>query len=412
MNWEPFKNLNPVNKIQEKREEKRRAEEEERRRIEEERRKAEEAKKAAEAKKKKRIIIGSIAGGAALTLIFAIGIISERNSQPKYEVPTYSYSSLFESDKETEEQTILKPTEATTEALTEKATEKPTQKPTQKPTEAPKPSPVNLSAIPSYSGKAYVEINNNVPEFTEYTTSSYEYYSDLDSLGRCGVCYACIGKDLMPTEERGSIGMVKPSGWQTVKYDNVDGKYLYNRCHLIGYQLTGENANEKNLITGTRYLNIQGMLPFENLTADYIKETNTHVLYRVTPIFEGNNLLASGVHMEGYSVEDSGDGVSFNVYCYNVQPDIEIDYSDGSSYALTVQEEKTEAPAPAVKHNDDNNNSGGGTGTYILNTNTKKFHYPSCSSVNQMSDKNKQSYSGSRDDLIAQGYSPCQRCNP
>lgn len=156
------------------------------------------------------------------------------------------------------------------------------------------------SEIPAYSGSPYVVINNNIPYFTEsdYTTSSYEYYSDLDSLGRCGVCVASIGKDLMPTEERGSIGSVKPTGWHTVKYDNVDGKYLYNRCHLIGYQLSGENANTKNLITGTRYLNIQGMLPFENMVADYVKETGNHILYRSTPIFEGNNLLASGVLLE------------------------------------------------------------------------------------------------------------------
>ena len=188
----------------------------------------------------------------------------------------------------------------------------------------------NLSDIPKYLGKPYIDVNNNTPFFntSDLTETSFEEYSPLDNLGRCGATYACVGKDIMPTEKRGSIGSVKPSGWQTIRYDNIDGKYLYNRCHLIGYQLTGENANEKNLITGTRYLNIEGMLPFENMAADYVKETNNHVLYRVTPIFDGDNLLADGVLMEGYSVEDNGAGICFCVYAYNVQPDINIDYSN------------------------------------------------------------------------------------
>ena len=200
---------------------------------------------------------------------------------------------------------------------------------------SPKQETILLSDIPAYSGSAYVTINDNVPFFTEsdYTTTSYESYSPLDELGRCGVAEACVGLDLMPTEERGSIGSVKPTGWQTAKYDFVDGKYLYNRCHLIGYQLTAENANKQNLITGTRYLNVTGMLPFENLVADYIHETGNHVLYRVTPIFGGTDLLASGVLMEAWSVEDGGDGICFNVYCYNVQPGVVIDYSDGSNHA-------------------------------------------------------------------------------
>ena len=184
------------------------------------------------------------------------------------------------------------------------------------------------------SGEAYVGVNGNVPEFTDadMTTDSFETYSDLDELGRCGVAYACVGRDLMPTEKRGKIGSVKPSGWHSVKYDFVDGKYLYNRCHLIGYQLTAENANKKNLITGTRYMNTVGMLPFENMVADYIKETDNHVLYRVTPIFEGNNLVAYGVKMEALSVEDNGDGVSYNVFVYNVQPGVVINYENGDSY--------------------------------------------------------------------------------
>ena len=191
----------------------------------------------------------------------------------------------------------------------------------------------NIGQIPEYSGKAYVTINNNKPNFKEEdkTTKSFEKYSNLDSLNRCGAAYANVSKETMPTEERGRIGMIKPSGWHTVKYNNVDGKYLYNRCHLIGYQLTGENANEKNLITCTRYMNTVGMLEFENKVANYVKETNNHVLYRVTPIFEGNNLLASGTQMEAYSVEDQGKGISFNVYVYNIQEGITIDYKTGDS---------------------------------------------------------------------------------
>ena len=197
------------------------------------------------------------------------------------------------------------------------------------------PTAVSVLDVPEFSGEPYVVLNGNEPDFTdeEKTTESYEHYSDLDSLGRCGVAEANIGQDLMPTEKRGAIGQVKPTGWHTAKYDNVDGKYLYNRCHLIGYQLTAENANVKNLITGTRYLNVQGMLPFENLTADYVKETGNHVMYRVTPVFEGGNLVASGVLMEAESVEDQGEGVLFCVYVYNVQPGIAIDYATGESWA-------------------------------------------------------------------------------
>lgn len=192
---------------------------------------------------------------------------------------------------------------------------------------------LDLSLIPSYTDKAYVKLNNNIPDFDDslMTTESFEKYSDFDSLGRCGVAFANIGKDLMPTKERESIGMIKPSGWRISKYDFIDGKYLFNRCHLIGYQLTGENANEKNLITGTRYLNVDGMLPFENKVADYVKSTNNHVLYRVTPHFEGNNPIVSGIQIEAKSVEDNGKGIQFNVYCYNVQPRVKIDYATGEN---------------------------------------------------------------------------------
>ena len=199
---------------------------------------------------------------------------------------------------------------------------------------APPAETYSMENIPPYDGTPYVVINDNQPSFTEedLTDSSYEFYSDLDYLGRCGVTEACIGQDLMPTEKRGDISSVKPTGWVQNQYDFVDGKSLWNRCHLIGFQLAGENANECNLITGTRYLNVDGMLPFENLVADYVKETDNHVLYRVTPAFQGTELVARGVQMEAYSVEDSGDGVCFNVFCYNVQPGVEIDYATGDNW--------------------------------------------------------------------------------
>ena len=277
---------------------------------------------------------------------------------------------------------------------------------------------LTLSSVPAYSGSAYVAVNGNVPYFTadDLTTTSFESYSSLDSLGRCVVAYACVGQDIMPTEDRGSIGQVKPTGWHTVKYDCVDGKYLYNRCHLLGYQLTGENANEENLITGTRYLNIEGMLPFENMVADYVQETGNHVLYRVTPIFEGSNLLASGVLMEGYSVEDSGEDILFCVYAYNVQPGVTIDYATGDSYLTAGGSAVSEEPSTPVtpQKPEESETSGAGTvqADYVLNTNTKKFHLPSCSSADDIKESNRQEYNGSREDLIAQGYDPCKRCNP
>lgn len=263
---------------------------------------------------------------------------------------------------------------------------------------------VSVNTIPDYSGSPYIVLNNNKPEFTEseITTKAFEKYSELDNLSRCGVAFACLGIETMPTEERGEIGMIKPSGWHLKKYDCVDGKYLYNRCHLIGFQLSGENANDKNLITGTRYLNIEGMLPFENMVDDYIEETSNHVMYRVTPIFEGDNLLCKGVKMEAYSVEDNGKGISFNVFCYNTQPSIKIDYKTGESYLIV-----TPTTTPETSDSESNIEA-----TYILNTNSKKFHTPSCSSVNKMSDKNKQSFTGDKNDLIAQGYSACGICKP
>ena len=192
---------------------------------------------------------------------------------------------------------------------------------------------IKKEEIPNYNGEAYIYLNENVPEFSddEKIVETFELYSELDSLGRCGVAFANVSIDTMPTEERESIGQIKPSGWHTVKYDIVSGGYLYNRCHLIGYQLTSENANEQNLITCTRYMNATTMLQFESEVASYVKETNNHVLYRVTPYFEGDNLVAKGVQMEAYSVEDNG-GLQFNVFVYNIQPGVIIDYSTGESY--------------------------------------------------------------------------------
>lgn len=264
----------------------------------------------------------------------------------------------------------------------------------------------DFAAVPAYDGKAYVAVNDNVPFFTEeeLSSASYETYGELDPLGRCTVCVASVGRDLMPAEERGNIGAVKPTGWHTVKYDFVDGKYLYNRCHLIGYQLTGENANEKNLITGTRYLNIEGMLPFENMVADYVKETDQHVMYRVTPVFEGDNLLAAGVLMEGKSVEDNGEGVLFCIFAYNVQPGVSIDYATGESSADGTIVNDTSAQEETSQSEE--------TQTYVLNTNTHKFHKPGCYSVEEIKPENYAEFTGTREEAIAYGYDPCKNCNP
>lgn len=250
--------------------------------------------------------------------------------------------------------------------------------------------------IAPYSGKAYVDINGGQPDFSDddkQITEAFEFYSELDSLGRCGAAYANICPEIMPTEDRAGIGQIKPSGWHIVKYnDLIDGNYLYNRCHLIGYQLAGENANEKNLITGTRYLNVDGMLPFENMINDYVRSTEHHVLYRVTPIFEGSNLVASGVEMEAWSVEDEGNGICFHVYCYNVQPGIEINYTNGESNIIEMPSGETE-----------------GT-DYVLNMNTRRIHLPTCSSVNDMAEHNKKKYTGNISDLKSRGYVPCGNC--
>ncbi len=253
----------------------------------------------------------------------------------------------------------------------------------------------NIDEISEYSENIYVELNNNIPLFEEsqYVTEGFEEYSDLDDLDRCGVAFACIGQEIMPTEERGSIGHIKPTGWHTVKYDCIPERYLYNRCHLIGFQLAGENANEKNLITGTRYFNVDGMLPFENLVADYVDQTNNHVLYRVTPIYEQDDLVAKGVVMEAYSVEDQGQGISFHVFVYNIQPGVVINYANGESYEVEQEID-------------------GVVESYILNINTYKFHDPDCSCVEDINPENQESFSGTKSELIKQGYSPCGVCNP
>ena len=271
-------------------------------------------------------------------------------------------------------------------------------------TEAPEPEVENpalsmpsfsASDVPAYTNQGYVEVNGNIPFFTpnQYVTESYEYYSPLDSLGRCGTVVASIGRDIMPTEDRESISSVKPTGWHSISYDKLGVTSLYNRSHLIAFRLTGENANKENLITGTQYMNQTVMTRFENMVADYITETGNHVLYRVTPIFTGNNLVADGVLMEGWSVEDNGDGICYCVYLYNVQPGVEINYATGESRLLEI-----EVPDDAPN--------------YILNTNTKKFHKPTCSNAASISDKNRKESYDTREALIAEGYKAAGCCNP
>lgn len=254
---------------------------------------------------------------------------------------------------------------------------------------------IPLSDIPEYTGEPYIAVDGNEPDFSEEerTANTFESYSELDSLGRCGAAYACIGRDLMPAEERGSIGQVKPTGWQTVKYENVDGKYLYNRCHLIGYQLTGENANEKNLITGTRYMNVDGMLPFENMVADYVKETGNHVLYRVTPVFEEDDLLASGVQMEALSVEDEGANISYNVFVYNVQPGISIDYATGDSAVSESELSGAQSEEGVIRGN----------------SRSKIYHCPGQAAYEEMADSKNLVIFGSEQEAEAAGYRKAKR---
>lgn len=252
---------------------------------------------------------------------------------------------------------------------------------------------ITIDEVPVYSGDPYVVINDNEPSFSseELESDSFESYGELDDLGRCTIAFANLSSELMPQGERGSIGQVKPSGWQTVRYDSVDGKYLYNRCHLIGWQLSGENANERNLITGTRYMNTEGMLPFENMVADYIKETDGHVLYRVTPIFVEDELVARGVQMEAYSIEDAGASICFNVFVYNVQPGIEIDYSDGSSRLSETADEPQE------------------DGVIRGNSRSKIYHCPGQAAYEDMADSRYLVLFDSEEEAIAAGYRKAQR---
>lgn len=266
--------------------------------------------------------------------------------------------------------------------------------------------------IPAYSGKIYVELNGNVPHFdeTDMNLDAFESYSELDSLGRCGVAYAKLGRELMPTEERENISDIHPTGWVQAEYDIVEQGKLWNRSHLIAFSLAGENANENNLITGTRHFNADGMEPFESMIVEYINNTDNHVMYRVNPIFTGDNLVADGVHMEAYSVEDNGAGICFNVFVYNVQPGIVIDYATGDSRLATADELDIDGDGEedyiiVYKVPD--------SGAYfVLNTYSMKFHYSNCESVDEMSEGNKAYFEGTREELIEMGYTPCKSCKP
>ena len=286
------------------------------------------------------------------------------------------------------------------------------------------PSAADVSSVPAYTGSPYILINDDEPSFTDEeiaeagaaadANAGFERYSDLDALGRCGAAFACIGPETRPTEERGDIHEIHPTGWEQEFYEFVedpgDGEEeaVYNRCHLIAFSLSGENANERNLITGTHYMNTEGMLPFENSINRYIDRTDNHVLYRVTPVFVGDELVARGVHMEARSVEDDGEGVSFNIYCYNVQPRVTIDYATGENWETPDQ--GIDDTGNAVE--DDASATDGETGSYVLNDNSMKFHRADCESVADIAESNRTHYEGSRQALIDAGYEPCGACNP
>jgi DNA-entry nuclease len=304
------------------------------------------------------------------------------------------------------------PSYSSSESSPEKPSEAPSEAPSEEPSKDPTPNngvgveseaKADLNKIPSFFGEGYYILNGNIPFFTkeQLTSKGYEKYGELDSLGRCTVALASVGKDTMPTDPRGSISSVKPTGWIQKKYSCIPTSDLYNRSHLIAWSLSGENANKQNLVTGTAFMNQTTMTEFENMVLDYIKETNNHVAYRVTPIFKGNELVCRGVQMEAYSVEDNGEGICFNVFCYNVQPGVIITYLTGESKSENGEED----------------NSGSDTSTditekadYILNKSSKKIHLPNCDSVNKMSEKNKQAYTGSIEDLLKDGYTCCGSC--
>jgi len=272
---------------------------------------------------------------------------------------------------------------------------------------------LNAGNFPRYENEPNVPVNGNRPFFTEadYTTESFETYGDLDALGRCTYAFACVGEDLMPTEKRERISQIRPTGWHFTKYDGIDGNYLYNRCHLIAYGLTAENANERNLITGTRYLNTLGMNDLENETISYIRRTGNHVLYRVTPVFEGENLIASGVLMEAQSVEN--DEFSFCVYAFNVQPGITIDYRTGDSSGTPFTGTEVRHPAPSASPKPEWEYVPPAENvTYILNTKSMKFHRPNCDAVKEMNPKNREDFTGTREEVLEMGYDPCGGCKP
>lgn len=267
-----------------------------------------------------------------------------------------------------------------------------------------------ITDVLPYRDSPYVTVHNNIPYFTEEELQSFqgEYYSEMDVYGRCGVCMAMLTAEMMPSENRGIIGDIRPSGWKTVKYDGIEGNYLYNRCHLIGWQLTGQNDNPNNLITGTRYLNVEGMEPFENRIASYLRNTDASVLYRVTPIFEGSNLLASGVLMEAESVNQD---FAFCVYCYNVQPGISIDYATGDSTGPEYQQE-TKTHEQSVSSESKSAEPLDPNATYIGNQNSMKFHLPTCPSVTDMAAHNRVYFYHDREEPINAGYDPCGKCRP
>ena len=329
------------------------------------------------------------------------------------DIQTESSSSIEDSSNKTEQSSTDQTESPSTTTNSNSQTESPTT--TSKPTENTNNSTgvgtgtataVNPSTLPAYSGTAYTVVNGNQPNFSasELTTKGYEKYSSLDSRGRCGVALASCGKEIMPgaNEERGSISSIKPSGWVQAKYSGISGGYLWNRCHLIGWQLSAENANKQNLITGTRYMNINGMLPFENMVADYIRETGNHVAYRITPIFEGSNLVCSGVQMEAYSIEDEGDGICFNVYCYNVQPGITINYATGESSGPSS--ETTETPSTSTEQNDNNDNQASSGEMVWIPKSGKKYHsHSGCSNMSNPSQVTKE-------EAEDRGYTPCKKC--
>lgn len=324
------------------------------------------------------------------------GLVGCANQEPvsnNYTEPTYDVSDVF-------------PTEPTVEAGNDE-TEPSSPNVELESDGATIKTDVELLAK-NYTDSPFIVVNGNMPYFTEdekKITSAFEMYSELDSLGRVGVAYANICKELMPTEGRESLSSVTPTGWHNKKYDFVDASWVYNRAHIIGFQLAGEQANELNLMTGTRYFNVQGMLPFENMVADYVRQTKNHVLYRVTPIFTGDNLLAEGVLMEAWSVEDNGAGVCFNVFCYNVEPGVAFDYATGENWqdgTPPIKDSNAENTKPTEKEMD----------TFILNVNSKKFHKEGCSNADKISEKNKEVFTGYRSDLIDDGYTPCGTCKP